>query len=79
MSTKQTKILRFGGIGSEKINELVKIEDSTYSKKFFISPGLSRSHYKPDKIRINASKPETEGWLAFGKLPKNLMELAITQ
>ena len=44
------------------------------------SPGLSNSHYKPDKpIRIDAVRPRKgEAWLAFGKKPSYFNGVSFT-
>ena len=70
LTNKETKVLRYGGIQPEKINKLIEINKKKINKKVN-SPGLSNSHYKPDKpIRINATRPrKEEAWLAFGKKP----------
>ena len=79
ISNKKTKILRHGGISEESISELIKIHKKEINIKV-ISPGLSHSHYKPDKpIRINATRPrEGEAWLAFGKKPDYFYGISLT-
>ena len=80
LSSKKAKILRLGGVDTVEINKLVNLQYQTVSKKLIRSPGLSKSHYKPDKKdRINANKPkEKEGWLAFGNLPKKFKGVGIS-
>ena len=70
LSKKQTRILRYGGISKESINKFIELDKNNINIKIK-SPGLSSSHYKPDKpIRINAKRPKkNEAWLAFGEKP----------
>jgi L-threonylcarbamoyladenylate synthase len=79
ISNKKTKILRHGGISEESINQLIKIHNKE-NNILIRSPGLSNSHYKPDKpIRINATRPrEGEAWLAFGKKPSYFKGISLT-
>ena len=80
LSGKNTVILRHGGISKDQIKEVLEISERNKLNKKIISPGLSKSHYKPDKpLRINALKPKkNEAWLAFGKTPKNFEGFSLT-
>ncbi len=80
LTQKETKIIRYGGINKQELNEIIPLNNSKKKIKKFISPGLSKSHYQPDtSIRINASKPrKNEAWLAFGNIPKHHKGVAIS-
>ena len=71
--------MRQGGIPEEKIKKIIEVKNIFVTTKV-LSPGLSKSHYKPDKpIRINAIKPRKgEAWLAFGKIPKNYKGISMS-
>lgn len=79
ISNKKTRILRHGGISEKSINELINIHKKE-NNNTVKSPGLSSSHYKPDKpIRINAVRPRKgEAWLAFGKKPSYFKGISLT-
>lgn len=79
LTSKKAKILRQGGIPEEKIKKIIEVKNIFVTTKV-LSPGLSKSHYKPDKpIRINAIKPRKgEAWLAFGKIPKNYKGISMS-
>jgi L-threonylcarbamoyladenylate synthase len=82
LSSKETKILRHGGINMKELNNIVSIYKEN-KKKYFkknLSPGLSNSHYKPDaSLRINANSPnKNEAWLAFGKIPKSFKGIGVS-
>ena len=72
ISKKETRILRYGGIDEDLVNEVTNLKNKKIISKKLLSPGMSKSHYKPNKpLRINASYPKkNEAWLAFGKKPE---------
>lgn len=80
ISKKETAVLRYGGIDESLINDLTNLKRKKIVSKKFLSPGLSKSHYKPNTpLRINASYPKkNEGWLAFGKKPKNFKGIILS-
>jgi L-threonylcarbamoyladenylate synthase len=71
-------ILRPGGLNIDIINKELqtKLNKSQYEGNNPVSPGLFKKHYSPHAaLRINADFPyEEEGWLGFGKDPKNIKE-----
>ncbi len=80
LTTKESIILRHGGINKNQINKITPINDKKVSKKIISSPGLSHSHYSPDaSMRINAVRPKkNEAWLAFGNTPNNFSGVALS-
>ena len=54
-----------------------KLNKSQYEGNNPVSPGLFKKHYSPHAaLRINADFPyEEEGWLGFGKDPKNIKSM----
>ena len=80
LTKQKTKIIRHGGINKKELNMIIPLYENKKAFKVLISPGLSKSHYKPDtSMRINALRPrKNEAWLAFGSIPRNFKGIALT-
>ena len=80
LTEKDTKIIRYGGLNKQEINEIIPLRNNNKKIKIYISPGLSNSHYQPDtSMRINAISPrKNEAWLAFGAIPKYYTGIAVS-
>ena len=80
LTKQKTKIIRYGSINKKELNAIIPLNENKKAFKVLISPGLSKSHYKPDTaLRINALRPrKNEAWLAFGAIPENFTGIALT-